>query len=65
MRYHSKGYGNDSCMVEEEIPPSWHVEENTVIASEDKEVEWHHLCSNRLTEENLQLIFEIQQKKDD
>jgi hypothetical protein len=36
-----------------------------MIASEDKEVEWTHRCSNRLTEENLQLIFQIQQKQDD
>jgi hypothetical protein len=52
-------------MVEEEIPPSWQVEENTVIASEDKEVEWPLLCANRLSEEHLQLIFEIRQKQDD
>jgi len=58
-------YGDESCKVEEEIPPIWHVGENTMIASEDKEVEWTHRCSNRLTEENLQLIFQIQQKQDD
>jgi hypothetical protein len=36
-----------------------------MIASEDKEVEWTHRYSKRLTEENLQLIFQIQQKQDD
>jgi hypothetical protein len=52
-------------MVEEEIPPSWQVEENTVVTSEDKEEERPQLCANRLTEEHLQLIFEIRQKQDD
>jgi len=58
-------YGDEIWKVEEEIPPRWDVEENIMIASQDKEVEWPHRCSNRLTEESLQLIFEIQQKQDD
>jgi hypothetical protein len=39
-------FGDGSCMVEEEIPPSWQVEEHMVITSEDKEVE--HLCSMQI-----------------
>jgi hypothetical protein len=58
-------YGDERWKVEEKIPPRWDVEENIMIASQDKEVEWPHRCSNGLTEESLQLIFEIQQKQDD
>jgi hypothetical protein len=58
-------YGDNNFMVEEEIPPSWQVEENMVIASEDKEVEWPQLCENHLMKEHLPIIFEIWQKQDD
>jgi hypothetical protein len=46
-------------------PQAGKVEEHTLIASEDKEVERPLLYANRLSEEHLQLIFEIQQKQDD
>jgi hypothetical protein len=60
-------------MVEEEIPLSWQVEENTAaanevttgVASEEKEEEQPQQFANHLTEEHLQLIFEIRQKQDD
>jgi hypothetical protein len=60
-------YGDGSCMVEEEIPPSWQVEENPVasnentteVANEEKEEEQPQQFANRLTEEHLQLLFEI------
>jgi hypothetical protein len=58
-------FGTGSCMVEEEIPPSWQVEEHTMSIGEDKEAEPPLLCANRLLEEHLQLIFEIRQKQDD
>jgi hypothetical protein len=58
-------YGDGSCMVEEEIPLRWQVEENIVVVSEDKEEGQPHLFSNHLTEDNLQLIFEIRKKQDD
>jgi hypothetical protein len=40
-------------------------EENTVVASEEKEEDQPQQFANRLTEEHLQLIFEIRQKQDD
>jgi len=52
-------------MVEEEIPPSWQVKEHMMNVGEDKEVERALLYANRLSEEHLQLIFEIRQKQDD
>jgi DNA-directed RNA polymerase sigma subunit (sigma70/sigma32) len=60
-------------MVEEEIPPSWQVEENkmvtndenTMVASKEKEEDQPQQFVNRLIEEHLQLILEIRQKQDD
>jgi hypothetical protein len=60
-------------MVEEEIPPSWQVEENaaaaneitTEVAGKEEEEEQPQQFANRLTEEHLQLLFEIRQKQDD
>jgi hypothetical protein len=47
----------------EEIPLSWQVEEIMVVANEDKgRGSGPQLCANCLTEEHLQLIFEIQKK---
>jgi hypothetical protein len=40
-------------------------EDTTVVASEEKEEEQPQQFANRLTEEHLQLIFEIRQKQDD
>jgi hypothetical protein len=62
-----------SCMVEEEIPPRWQVEENkmaanentTEVTSEEKEEEKPQQFANLLMEEHLQLIFEIGQNQDD
>jgi hypothetical protein len=66
-------YGDDKCMVEEEIPPRWKVEENaaeaneitTEVAGKEKEEEQPQQFANRLMEEHLQLLFEIRQKQDD
>jgi hypothetical protein len=57
-------------MVGEEIPPSWNVEENvaatneitTKVAGKEEEEEKSQQFANRLTEEHLQLLFEIIQK---
>jgi hypothetical protein len=52
-------------MVEEEIPPRKQVEEHKMNTSEDKEMEFPLVYENQLSEEHLQLIFEIQKNKDD
>jgi hypothetical protein len=60
-------------MVEEEIPPSWQVEENaattneitTEVAGKEEEEEEPQQFANHLTKEHLQLLFEIRQKQDD
>ena len=52
-------------MVEEEIPPSRQVEDHTTSVGEDTEAETPLLSPNRLSDEHLQIIFEIQQKQDD
>jgi hypothetical protein len=66
-------YDDGSCMVEEEIPPSWKLEDNaattneitTEVAGKEEEEEQPQQFTNRLTEEHLQLLFEIRQKQDD
>jgi hypothetical protein len=62
-----------SCMVEEEIPPRWQLEDNTTTANEittevdgkEEEEEQPQHFANHLTKEHLQLLFEIRQKQDD
>jgi hypothetical protein len=57
-------YGDESCQVEEEIPPSWQLEgtdKETIAASDDekgKEEEAPHFA-NHLAEENLELLFDL------
>jgi hypothetical protein len=63
-------YGDGSCQVEEEIPPSWQlagIDKETIAVGDDKkgkEEEAPHF-SNHLTEDHLDLLFEIRQQQDD
>jgi hypothetical protein len=66
-------YGDGSCKVEEEIPPSWQLEDNAVAANkiiaevvgQEEEEEQPQHFANRLVEEHLLLLFEIRQRQDD
>jgi hypothetical protein len=68
-------YGDGSCQVEEEIPPSWQLEnmagtDKEIIAGGDDETGKEEEAlpqhfSNHLAEEHLELLFEIRQRQDD
>jgi hypothetical protein len=58
-------FGTGGCIVEEEIPPSRQVEDHSTSAGEETEVETPLLSPNRLSDEHLQIIFEMRQKQDD
>jgi hypothetical protein len=70
-----KYYGDGSCKVEEEIPPSWQLDNITGTGMDfnteaDKEIgkeeeDQPHHFSNHLVEEHLQILFEIRQKQED
>jgi hypothetical protein len=51
--------------VEEEIPPSWQVENHLMTADVDSEAEPPLLSPHRLSDEHLQIIFYMRQKLDD
>ena len=57
-------YGDRSCQVEEEIPPSWQLagtDKETIAVGDNekgKEEEALH-SSNHLAKEHLELLFEI------
>jgi hypothetical protein len=67
-------YDDESCQVEEEIPPSWQLENK---AGTDKEINAEgdemgkeeealpQQFANHLVEEHIELLFEIRQKQDD
>jgi hypothetical protein len=63
-------YGNESCQVEEEIPPSWQLagtNKETIVVSDDergKGEEASHIA-NHLVEEHFELLFEMWKRQDD
>jgi hypothetical protein len=59
LRVHTQvhGFGTGGCIVEEEIPPSWQVENHPTTMDADSEEEPPLLSPLRLLDEHLQLIF--------
>jgi hypothetical protein len=63
-------YGDESCQVEEEIPPSWQLEgtdKETIAAGDDETSNGEEAShfANHLAKEHLELLFKIRQRQDD
>jgi len=75
MRLGDKYYGDESCKVEEKIPPSWQLDNLTGTGKDfnievdkaiGKEEEDHpHHFSNHIVEEHLQILFHIRKMEED